>query len=159
MAPFKLLQDFRTRRHIKKIARFMGTPAARTAKVSERWHEPTARRNINTHLLSVGFGKSKRAKLLSNLILEYDERIEKDGSKVIDEFLEKHKSTITKGELILELKNAQQRISAFAKDVNAHKLPKIKTDIYKNVKSGINNLGQGPIAYIDLIIDHLEGND
>jgi hypothetical protein len=154
MAIVKLLHWFKTRHNINKIARHMDTNHARATKASERWHEPTTRRNIQTHLLSIGFKKSKRAKLLSDFMLKFDDRFKKDGFKVMDEFLEKHKSTITKTELIFELKNAQQRISAFTKDVNEHKLPKRKT--YERVKSGINNLSYGPIAYIDLIINHLE---
>ena len=150
------IKHFTTKKHINKIASLMNTPQARATKASERWHEPTTRRNIQTHLLSIGFKKSKRAKLLSELMLEYDERCEKDGSKVIDEFLEKHKATITKTELIFELKNAQQRMTTFVKDSNEHKLLKEKTQTYNGVKAGINNLSHGPISYIDLIINHLE---
>jgi hypothetical protein len=157
MAIVKLLHWFKTRHNINKIARHMDTNHVRATKASERWHEPTTRRNIQTHLLSIGFKKSKRAKLLSDFMLKFYDRFEKDGFKVMDEFLEKHKSTITKTELIFELKNAQQRISAFVRDINKHKLPKTQT--YNGVKAGINNLSHGPIAYIDLVIDHLEGND
>ncbi|MFA5763822.1 MAG: hypothetical protein WC915_03330 [archaeon] len=156
MAPIKLLQWFKTRREINKVAKLMNTPAAHASKGSERWHEPTARKNIQTHILSIGFKKSKMNSQLSNLILDLDHRVEKDGFKVIDEFLEQHKSTINKKELISELKDAKQQINLFVDNAKTHNIPQRKKETYTNVKSGINNLSNGPISYIDLIIDYLE---